>query len=76
MRGDHRQALREILTQVEQWGAALEAGGAFADRALAFVGEAMSYALEADPEGQDPDLMRLFDASAEYAETLRSVLRG
>ncbi len=74
MREESRLALLEIADQVEAWAREQEAGGVYPNRALIYVAEAMSYALEVDPEGADRELMTLFDAAADFVDTYRSLL--
>lgn len=72
---EHQLELGELLMAVDAWAARQEAAGKRVDRSLAFASESMQYALRSDPDQQDPDLMRVFDAAAHYVETYRSVLR-
>lgn len=67
-----RQALAALMDQVEQWAAEQESLGKSVNLPLFYVGEALNYVLSVDPEGKDPDLMRLFDAGVEYYEACRA----
>ncbi len=76
MREHHRRALAYLFQQVDEWAYACEEAGRPVDRALAFAGESMHYALRVDPDGEDPDLMLMFDAAARYVATYREVVQA
>jgi hypothetical protein len=65
----------ELQGKVNAYAEQQEAQGKTVDRASLFVGESMNYALQKDPQQQNPQLMGMFDAGKEWVDA-RTALNG
>ncbi|MEW6283183.1 MAG: hypothetical protein AB1758_31530, partial [Candidatus Eremiobacterota bacterium] len=70
---EDKKAMADLQQKVDVWAQEQEKQGKRVDRSSIFVGEAMNYAMNKDPEGKNPQLMGVFDSGAQYIDAYRAL---